>query len=500
MPPSVDLDTCWTRILERLRERIPPASYSTWYARIRPRALTATSFELGVPSRFFKTQLAILGGVALLAEVAAEVLDGAAPAIELHVDGELLRRLHEDADAVLADIPTAPSPDHPTALAAPLASATPAPQTHPAYRFETFVAGRATRFPLAAAREAVTHPGACAALVLCGGTGTGKTHLLHAIAAETHRRHPARRVLRTDARAFLAEYTQAHFNHELDRFRARYAEADTLAMDDFHVLAEGNKAGTVAEFVALFDRMTHAAGGKQLVLATSVEPSALTSLPEGLRNRLSAALAIRLAFPDDGDDGVDAAIRLIRAKAQIQGASVPRDVARVLAEASPRNARALEGAVGRLCALARLEGLGLTPAVARLAARELTGSLHPSERVLTVDDVVRAVSDAARVAVGDMRSRSRLRTVCRARLLAMTLARRLTGASLAEIAAYLGGRNHSTVSTSIKRFTTPGWTEEPSLRRMAETALAALGRTESLAGLFPMQGRLFEDDPFDADA
>lgn len=341
---------------------------------------------------------------------------------------------------------------------------------------------------MAAARAAAARPGEYSVLMLYGDTGTGKTHLLQAIAHEAHRSMPSRRVIVTDARRFVQEFSAAHLAHDLDRFRRRYAEADILAVDDFHVLAEGQKNASAAEFLTIFDHFAHDGPGRQIVLASSRAIENLEGLPEGLRNRLQAGLTVHLAFPDDPD----AAVRLIRAKAGARGVSVPREAARIIAEGTPPNARALEGAVGRLCALTQLEGLPMGAQTARLALDAASG--QADGRALTLDDVARAVSDASRVSLEDLRGRGRTRSVRMARQLAATLARRLTRASLAEMGRYFDNRTHATV-LSLLRGAKPGWWKDRVMGHMTEQALRLLGRREPVPDLFPEQGELPFPEP-----
>ena len=506
--PSVSAESRWREIRARLAASVPPKSFETWFAATRARSFADGRLEIGVPSIFIKRALESQGGLALIERLAAEAF-GSPVRVALMIDGELRRALQRDAAEVLADLPPsaradapaptsfasggdaapppvgpapAARPGHRRIEAEPAAEELPAPpEGCPHFRFDALVEAPENRLALAAARRAAEKPGEYPLLILHGRPGTGKTHLLHALCHDFTLRHPSARVVRASAREWTDEFVAACQDRRLEDFRRRHRECRLLAVDDFQALAAGNKIATQEEFVALLDALLSRAG-RQVVIACDRPPHEWPRLSEKLRSRLGGGLVAGVDAPAGAER-----VALTRRKAEERGLALAPEVARVLAEGAD-DVRALEGAIARLAAMARLGGVPPTIAGARLALRG--DGRAADRRLFSPEDVAKAVAEEFGVRLSDLRERKRLRTLCLARAAAAGLARGLTGESLAELGNYFGRRGHATMLSLIRNAakTTAGH------RQRLERVLARLGTERRLDELLPMQGGLFPEN------
>jgi chromosomal replication initiator protein len=307
-------------------------------------------------------------------------------------------------------------------------------------RLDDFIPGNGNRLALAAAVElaaagsAVFNP-----LVVHGGVGLGKTHLLEGVAQGLRRRWPGRAVLHTTAEAFTNAFLDAMRTGGLNGFRQRYRSAQALVIDDVHFLAA--KRATQDEFLHTFDVLTSA--GAPIVLATDQHPRRIARLPDELITRLLAGMVVRLDAPD-------AATRrsILRAKAQARGVDVPETVLAYIADHMRASVRELEGALNSLIAHAVLAGKRLDLDLARAALRD---TIRHTAQAVALKDIEKAICRTFDLDAEALRSDSRSRSVSHPRMLAMFLARRHTGASFSEIGRFFGGRNHSTVISAEKK-------------------------------------------------
>jgi chromosomal replication initiator protein len=307
-------------------------------------------------------------------------------------------------------------------------------ELHPRYQFATFVVGTANRLAYAAAEEVVRSPGErYNPLLIYGGVGLGKTHLLHAIG---HRaRASGERVAYVTAERFTNEIIEAIRLRNTHEFRRRYRAVDVLLVDDVQFIA--GKDSTEEEFFHTFNALHEQ--DKQIVLSSDRVPSAMSNLHDRLRSRFAWGLIADIAPPD-----YEHRVEILRAKAREQAQELSDEVLELLARPACESIRALEGALTRVVAYGQLLSQSVDVGLARraLAALELG---RPVQRRVESAEVLAAVARHYSLGVDDLRSKSRRPQVAWARQVAMFLLREETEHSLFQIGAVLGGRDHTTV-------------------------------------------------------
>lgn len=309
---------------------------------------------------------------------------------------------------------------------------------NPKYTFETFIVGNSNRLAHAAALAVAEHPGeSYNPLFIYGGTGLGKTHLLHALG-----QHPTvkgRRVLYVSSETFTNDLINAIRNQATNEFRRIYREIDVLLIDDIQFIA--GKESTQEEFFHTFNHL-HAAN-KQIVISSDRHPRAIPTLEERVRSRFEGGMITDIQPPD-----LEMRIAILRTKADALGVVVPMDVIDFIAHKVQSNIRELEGALTRVLGYAQLMKSTMTVDLANTVLQDIL-----RHKPVTVEQVLEAVASFYNVAIDDLTGRSRNKEVVLPRQVAMFLLREETDASLPQIGDVLGGRDHTTVMYAHDKIT-----------------------------------------------
>ena len=309
------------------------------------------------------------------------------------------------------------------------------------YTFETFVIGKPNEVAYNAART-VAEGGALTfnPLFLHGGTGLGKTHLMHAIGHEYSRRHPRSKIVYMSAEKFMFEFVGALRAKNTHGFKQRLRSADLLMIDDVQFIA--GKDSTQEEFFHTMNEIISA--GKRLVISADRSPQDLEGIESRILSRLSWGLVADVN-PADFELRLNIIARKLEGMPQVQ---VPQEVQLFLAKRIASNVRELEGALNRVIAYAMLSN---RPIDIAFVEETLTDVLRAHQRRITIDEIQRKVSDHYRIRQSEMTSARRAREVARPRQIAMYLAKQLTPRSLPEIGRRFGGRDHTTVIHAVRQ-------------------------------------------------
>lgn len=309
------------------------------------------------------------------------------------------------------------------------------------YTFDSFVVGKANEVAYNAART-LAEGGKLAfnPLFLHGGTGLGKTHLMHAIGHEYLAHHPGAKVVYMSAEKFMFEFVSAMRAKDTFSFKQKLRAADVLMIDDVQFIA--GKESTQEEFFHTMNELISA--GRRLVISADRSPQDLDGIESRILSRLSWGLVADV-------NPADFELRLNILTRKLQGmpqANVPQDVVMFLARRISANVRELEGALNRVVAYAALSG---KPVDIDFTQATLADILRANQRRVTIDEIQRKVSDHYRIRQTEMSSARRAREVARPRQVAMYLAKQLTPRSLPEIGRRFGGRDHTTVIHAVKQ-------------------------------------------------
>ncbi len=308
------------------------------------------------------------------------------------------------------------------------------------HELDTFVVGRNNELAWSAARLVARDPGAAyKLLVIHGGCGLGKTHLLQGICAAVSRERPTLEWRYVAAEAFTNEFVAAVRANRVESFRARFRNVDLLVLDDLHFLA--NKKATQEEFLHTFNAIE--AAGRCVVLSSDRDPRSISMLSEPLVDRLVSGMVARIEPPD-----LQTRIAILRRIANRWNYELSDEIAEFLARSIQKNVRELNGAVLKLVAL---RGISPQPLQLEQVRAALAEQLAGARRSPDLSEIVCAVAARFEVSREQIFSRSRDRTVSLARAVAMFLVRQHCVMSFPEIGRAFGDKNHSTVLMATQR-------------------------------------------------
>ena len=337
--------------------------------------------------------------------------------------------------------------------ATPAMSATvPSPRTSPApgpavfsnldphYTFENFVEGRSNQLGRAAALQAAARPGDRAhnPLLLYGGTGLGKTHLMFAAGNLMRQNDPSMQVLYLRSEQFFSAMMKALSEKAMDQFKRQFQSIGALLLDDIQFFA--GKDRTQEEFFHTFNALFD--GKQQIILTCDRYPREVENLEPRLKSRLAWGLSVAIDPPD-----FETRAAIVMAKAQARAIALPEEVALLMARRMRSNVRDLEGALNTLAARANFTGRAITSEFAQETLRDL---LRAQQQAISITNIQKTVADYFQLRVADLLSKRRTRSLARPRQIAMALAKELTEHSLPEIGDGFGGRDHTTVMHGCK--------------------------------------------------
>ncbi len=304
----------------------------------------------------------------------------------------------------------------------------------PRYRFDNFVLGKSNELGFAAASQIAQKPGdAYNPLLLYGGTGLGKTHLLHAIGNLIREQSPSIKVLYLDSERFVSDMIRALRHGAIDNFKKHYRTAGALLIDDIQFFA--GKKSSQEEFFHTFNTLFDSK--QQIVLTCDRYPKEVEGLEARLRSRFGWGLTVAIEPPD-----FETRVAILMNKAQEKGLQLEENVAFLVAKRLRSHVRDLEGALNTLIANARFTGREITESFAREVLRDL---LTVHDRLITIENIQKTVCEYYKIRMAELLSKRKPRSIARPRQMAMALCKELTQHSLPEIGDAFGGRDHTTV-------------------------------------------------------
>ena len=310
----------------------------------------------------------------------------------------------------------------------------------PAFTFETFVEGKSNQLARAASMQVAENlGGAYNPLFIYGGVGLGKTHLVHAIGNTIARSTPSAKVVYLHSERFVGNMVNALQHNAINDFKRFYRSVDALLIDDIQFFAR--KERSQEEFFHTFNALLE--GQQQVVLTCDRYPKEVEGLEERLKSRFGWGLPVAIEPPE-----LETRAAILMRKASLSGVEIENDVALFIAQRIRSNVRELEGALRRVIATSHFTGQPINIELAKDALRDLL-ALH--DRMVTIENIQKAVAQYYKLRVVDLVSKRRTRSIARPRQIAMALTKELTNHSLPEIGDAFGGRDHTTVLHACRK-------------------------------------------------
>ena len=309
------------------------------------------------------------------------------------------------------------------------------------YSFDNFVIGSSNRFSHAAAVAVAEAPAkAYNPLFVYGGSGLGKTHLLHAIGHYAQSLYKGIRVRYVSSEEFTNDFINAIANNRAPEFQARYREIDILLIDDIQFLQ--GKDSTQEAFFHTFNTLHD--HNKQVVVTSDLPPKQLTGFEDRMRSRFEWGLITDVQAPD-----LETRIAILRKKAASERIDITDDVVEYMASKVSSNIRELEGALIRVTAFANLNKATVDMPLVQTVLKDLV--LTEDTNVVSPADIISITATFYQLSVEDLYGSSRSQTIALSRQVAMYLCREMTSLSLPKIGQLFGNRDHTTVMYANKK-------------------------------------------------
>ncbi len=308
------------------------------------------------------------------------------------------------------------------------------------YTFDNFVEGKSNQLARAAASQVADNPGsAYNPLFIYGGTGLGKTHLLHAVGNGILLNKPNAKIAYMHSERFVQDMVRALQTNSMEKFKQYYRSVDALLIDDIQFFA--GKERTQEEFFHTFNALLE--GNQQIILTSDRYPKEINGVDDRLKSRFGWGLTIAIEPPE-----LETRVAILKRKAQESHINLADEVAFFIAKRLRSNVRELEGALNRVIANANFTGRAITIDFVREALRDL---LALQDKLVTIDNIQKTVAEYYKIKISDLLSKRRNRSVARPRQIAMALSKELTNHSLPEIGDAFGGRDHTTVLHACRK-------------------------------------------------
>lgn len=440
-PDTRTPEALWNRFLQLIRDNVPPQVFKTWFEPLRFLRWEDNTLTIQVPSQFFCEWLEE-HYYGLLQRALVHVF-GAKARLEYHV---MLER-GEDIHQRTIRLPAFRTP--PVQQLLPLQAVPPhipISPVNPRYTFERFIQGTSNRLAYTAATTVAEQPGQSRfnPLLIYGGIGLGKTHLVQAIHNHLLQRRLPLRLIYVGSEYFTTGYITALQHNRAHEFTTFYTNADVLIIDDVQFLS--GKEKTQQHFLHIFNTLHQ--GGKQLVFTSDKPPRELTELDERLVSRLQWGLVAEIQPPE-----YELRLEILRQKSADEGLQLPDEVLHYIAQHVNANIRELEGCLIHLLARATIDRCEITVELARQTlatfgqthSRPSPASASGTAAAVTPEQVLQAVARHYGLEVAVLTGKSRKREATQARHLAMYVLRHHLHLPLKAIGTLLGRRNHTTV-------------------------------------------------------
>ena len=433
-----NVDPLWEQVSDILRPVLGPKKWDKWFSdgSVLRTAQQGSVYYIGVADGWVKTAVDMYLG---------------------EIEQALFRAAGQQLEPVTVDLSSTREFPPPGEKHVPPIGASPA--FNPRYTFDTFVVGESNQFAHAAAMAVAESPSrSYNPLFIYGGSGLGKTHLMHAIGHAVLKKDPYKKIIYISSEDFINDFISMLREQRMEMFKAKYRSADILLIDDIQFIA--NKKETQEEFFHTFDALHNA--GKQIVICSDRHPREINPLEERLRSRFGWGLITDIQPPN-----WETRCAILQNKALSSDVAVDDEVIKIIADKVDTNIRDLEGALNQLlwfCKMKNVDHADVT--MAEQALKDIFA--RDDKPRLSIQYIQHMVAEHYQITTTDLRSERKDRDVSIPRQVAMYLCRELMGATTTQIGREFGGRHYTTVMHACKTIANQRTTDQELDRSLRE--------------------------------
>ncbi|OQB15282.1 MAG: Chromosomal replication initiator protein DnaA [Firmicutes bacterium ADurb.Bin193] len=406
----------WEDALPYIKKNVSSTGFATAFTKVRPSDITKNTFVLSVNHDIYRDMLEMYRDIIV---DAVAIANGSAMELEIITEDEEAKKEKEKVSAIRGES-----------------------VLNPKFTFENFIVGKNNEFACAAAYNITAGPVSDSynPLLIYGGSGLGKTHLLHAVGNAILEKNPVANVMYVTSEKFMNSFIESIRNETSKAFREKFRTIDVLLLDDIQFFA--GKDGTQEAFFHTFNELV--GNNKQIMMTSDRPPKDIYPLEERLRTRLSGGLMADIKPPD-----YETRIAILQSKVKSAKVSIPDEIFDLVAQQVKSNIRELEGAIRTIVAYSEISKKDIELDTANRILNDYFSSSH--KRKIDADYIIKQVENYFNLKDDEIKSNKRDKEYTYPRQIAMYICRELTQLSLPEIGKEFGGRDHSTVMHSIKK-------------------------------------------------
>jgi len=420
---NLNPESVWHDCLKIIKENTNPQSFQTWFLPIIPLKIEERRLTIRVPSQFFYEWLEEHYPHIIRSALTQVIGEGATPVYTVFQEDKhrtFTTTIHtqKGAGKYMGD----------------------ETYLNSRYIFENFVEGSSNQFAKAASLAVAEAPGKTSfnPLVIYGGVGLGKTHLIQAIGNFANDKGSAKSIKYISSEKFTIDFINSIQNNLTKEFSQIYRNVDLLLVDDIQFFM--SKERTQEEFFHTFNTLHQK--GKQIVLSSDRPPKELRGLEERLLSRFQWGLVADIQPPD-----LETRIAILQKKADLDNINLPMEIIEYIATNITSNIRELEGSLIKLLAFSSLKGVDITLDLAKNVLRDI---VVRKRQDVSIEEIQRVVCHYFEIPDDLLRGKSRKKEIAFARQVAMYLCKEMTHYSLKSIGLHFGGRDHTTVIHAVR--------------------------------------------------
>ena len=417
----------WKKTKDELKKRLPAHTFDTWLEPIEALEIGAPGAVLQVPSQFFSEWVDTHYSKHILNTI--NDMGVKTKNVKFVVSGEEFKVEKEESNGAHNGTTSSPRQIRPRHLNA-------------SYTFERFIEGPNNQFAKAAAQKVSDSPGSQSfnPLVIYGGVGLGKTHLLHAIGNELIETSPKTKIVIASSEKFTLDFISSIQKNNTAQFSKSYRKADVLLIDDIQFFQK--KEQTQEQFFHTFNELYQL--GKQIVMTADRYPGEMSGLQDRLLSRFQSGLSVDVQPPN-----YETRVAILMEKAETNGLDLPYDMIEFIAMHLKNSVRELESTIIRLLAHASLSQVDIDFPLVKKVLKERLGDGISAD--ISAEDIINRVADLTNIRTDDIVGPSRRKEIAEARQISVYLCRELLGLSLSTIGMHFGGRDHTTALHACKK-------------------------------------------------
>lgn len=412
----------WNSAKQRLKSSEPSHAYSTWFEPIKSIGLNNSTLVLEVPNQFFFEWIQTHHKETIEREVFETYEGNLTIKYTVSPDGGAGQKSKGEENQQWSKNKEIERPKNKS--------------LNEKYTFSSFIQGAHNQFAKTAALSVGESPGKQSfnPLVIYGGVGMGKTHLLHAIGNKIIKNNPEKKVVCASSEKFTLDFISSIQKNRTVEFSKSYRSVEVLLIDDIQFFQ--GKEQTQEQFFHTFNELFQT--GKQIVMTADRYPGEMVGLQDRLLSRFKSGLSVDIQPPD-----FETRVAIVMEKAERNGLKLPYDIIELIGTHIKNNVRDLESTIIRLLAHSSLTNREIDYSLAKKVIKERMGPGGKSD--LSIEDIIKRVSETTNINEKEIVGASRKMEIAEARQISIYLCREILGTPLVSIGMHFGGRDHSTV-------------------------------------------------------